>query len=153
MACWSEWARVLSFSPRSSDVTDPAGYTRAPLVLVADDDPLLRSLVEFKLKSRGYRVLNAADGHEALQLASQERPDLIVLDAMMPGPDGFEVLRRLKEELGFEAVPVVMLTARKRESDIVGALQLGAADYMVKPFIPEELAMRIARLLPTDPRR
>lgn len=115
---------------------------------MADDDALLRSLVEFKLKGRGYRVVTAADGNEALQLAAQERPCLVVLDAMMPGTDGFEVLRRLKEELGLAAVPVVMLTARRQESDIVGALQLGAADYMVKPFIPEELVMRIARLLP-----
>jgi DNA-binding response OmpR family regulator len=118
-------------------------------VLVADDDALLRSLVEFKLKGRGYRVVTASDGTEALQVAGQSRPSLVVLDAMMPGTDGFEVLRRLKEELGYSNMPVVMLTARKQESDIVGALQLGAADYMVKPFIPEELVMRIARLLPS----
>ena len=129
--------------------TESASSARPPLVLVADDDALLRSLVEFKLKGRGYRVVSAVDGHEALQLAAQERPNLVVLDAMMPGPDGFEVLRRLKQELGLTDVPVVMLTARKQESDVVGALQLGAADYMVKPFIPEELAMRIARLLPS----
>jgi DNA-binding response OmpR family regulator len=119
-----------------------------PLVVVADDDALLRSLVEFKLKGRGYRVIAVGDGDEALATIAREQPDLVVLDAMMPGPDGFEVLRRMKAEMGLAETPVVMLTARKLESDIVGALQLGASDYLVKPFIPEELAMRIARLLP-----
>jgi two-component system alkaline phosphatase synthesis response regulator PhoP len=119
-----------------------------PLVVVADDDALLRSLVEFKLRARGYRVVTAGDGSEALATIDRERPDLVVLDAMMPGADGFEVLRRMKGEMGLASTPVVMLTARKLESDIVGALQLGASDYLVKPFIPEELAMRIARLLP-----
>ena len=131
------------------NATESAPAGGPPLVLVADDDALLRSLVEFKIKGRGYRVVTATDGDEALQIAAEARPSLVVLDAMMPGTDGFEVLRRLKEELGLTDVPVVMLTARKQESDIVGALQLGAADYMVKPFIPEELAMRIARLLPS----
>jgi DNA-binding response OmpR family regulator len=118
------------------------------LVIVADDDALLRSLVEFKLKARGYRVMSAADGDAALRLIQEQKPDLVVLDSMMPGADGFEVLRRMKSELGLTSTPVVMLSARKQESDIVGALHLGASDYVVKPFIPEELAMRIARLVP-----
>jgi DNA-binding response OmpR family regulator len=122
--------------------------SQPPLVVVADDDALLRSLVEFKLKARGYRVITAGDGDEALSTITRERPDLVVLDAMMPGADGFEVLRRMKAEAALSAIPVVMLTARRLESDIVGALQLGASDYLVKPFIPEELAMRIARLVP-----
>ena len=120
------------------------------LVVVADDDALLRSLVEFKLKGRGYRVLTASDGDEALRLVQTHRPGLVVLDAMMPGMDGVEVLRRIKADADLAGTPVVMLTARKLESDIVGALQLGASDYLVKPFIPEELAMRIARLLPAN---
>lgn len=121
----------------------------SPVIVIADDDALLRSLVEFKLKARGYRVVTAGDGDEALAAISRDKPALVVLDAMMPGPDGFEVLRRMKNEMGLSATPVVMLTARKQESDIVGALQLGASDYLVKPFIPEELAMRIARLIPS----
>jgi DNA-binding response OmpR family regulator len=119
--------------------------------MVADDDALLRSLVAFKLKARGYRVATAGDGDEALRAIGEERPDLVVLDAMMPGADGFEVLRQIKDDAKTAAIPVVMLSARKQESDIVGALQLGASDYMVKPFIPEELAMRVARLLPGEP--
>ena len=123
--------------------------SRQPLVIVADYDALLRSLVEFKLKARGYRGGTAGARDEALRLIGQEQPDLVVLDARRPGPGGVEVLRRIKDDKGRNAIPVVMLTARKQESDIVGALQMGASDYMVKPFIPEELAMRIARLLPT----
>jgi DNA-binding response OmpR family regulator len=119
-----------------------------PLVLVADDDNITRSIVEMKLKSRGYRIVTAVDGDQALRLIESERPGLAVLDAMMPGVDGFEVLRRLKGDPELAAMPVVMLTARKLEQDIVRALDTGAADYLVKPFIPEELASRIARLLP-----
>ena len=119
-----------------------------PTVLIADDDALLRSLVEFKLKARGYAVLTAGDGDTALAVIAENRPGLVVLDAMMPGADGFEVLRRMKAEPDLAGIPVVMLTARKLESDIVGALQAGASDYLVKPFIPDELSMRIARLLP-----
>lgn len=120
----------------------------APLVVIADDDNITRSIVEMKLKSRGYRVMAAADGDQALRLIEAERPDLVVLDAMMPGVDGFEVLRRLKGDPALAAMPVVMLTARKLEQDIVRALDTGASDYLVKPFIPEELASRVARLLP-----
>ncbi len=125
--------------------------SRQPLVMVADDDALLRSLVAFKLQARGFRVTMAGDGDEALRFIGEERPDLVVLDAMMPGADGFEVLRQIKDDAATAAIPVVMLTARKQESDIVGALQLGASDYIVKPFIPEELATRVARLLPSEP--
>lgn len=120
----------------------------APLVLVADDDGITRSIVQMKLKSRGYRIVTAADGNEALSLIESERPGLAVLDAMMPGVDGFELLRRIKSHADLFAMPVVMLTARKLEQDIVRALEAGASDYLVKPFIPEELASRVARLLP-----
>jgi DNA-binding response OmpR family regulator len=120
-----------------------------PRVLIADDDALLRSLIEFKLSARGYEVISAADGHEALRLIENERPDLIILDSMMPGMDGFAVLQSIKSKPELASIPVVMLTARKQESDIVGALQQGASDYVTKPFIPEELAMRVARLIPT----
>lgn len=118
-----------------------------PLILVADDDPLLRKIVEHKLVSRGYRVSLAEDGNEAFRMIEATYPQLVVLDAMMPGADGFEVLRQMKQSPKLADTPVVMLSARKLEVDIVTALQLGASDYLVKPFIPEELALRIARLL------
>ena len=94
--------------------------------------------------------MTAEDGAQALTLIGEQRPDLIVLDALMPVMDGFEVLRRIKAG-GVTDAPVIMLTALKREQDIVGALKLGAADYLVKPFIPDELGHRIRRLLQSDP--
>jgi DNA-binding response OmpR family regulator len=119
----------------------------ASKILVADDDPLLLTLIEHTLGAAGHTVLTAADGGEALDIARRERPDVVVLDAMMPVHDGIEVLGMLKDDPALKATPVVMLTMRKREEDIVGALRLGAADYMTKPFMPQELLARIERLL------
>jgi DNA-binding response OmpR family regulator len=117
-------------------------------ILVVDDDPLIRTLVEHKLRQRGFDVVSADSGEAGLKQVAAKRPDLIVLDAMMPELDGFEVLRRLKQDTATAAIPVIMLTARKQESDIVSALSSGARDYLVKPFMPEELIMRIRNLLP-----
>lgn len=117
-------------------------------ILIADDDPLLRALLVHRLSAEGYEISVAEDGAEALKAIETQRPDLVVLDALMPVMDGFEVLRRLKTTRISDA-PVIMLTALKREQDVVGALQLGAADYLVKPFIPDELAERVRRLLPS----
>jgi DNA-binding response OmpR family regulator len=117
-------------------------------ILVVDDDPLIRTLVEHKLRQRGFDVISAGSGEEGLRQATAKRPDLIVLDAMMPELDGFEVLHRLKQDAGTAGIPVIMLTARKQERDIVAALSSGARDYLVKPFMPEELIMRIRNLLP-----
>jgi DNA-binding response OmpR family regulator len=119
----------------------------AQRILVADDDPLLVELIEFKLTSRGYDVLTASDGEAALASSIAQHPDLIVLDAMMPVLDGYEVLRRLSEDGRTRSIPVIMLTARRKESDILSGLALGARDYLVKPFIPEELMARIGKLL------
>ena len=122
----------------------------APLIVVADDDTITRSIINLKLKSRGYDVITASDGSHALQAIEAEAPDLVVLDAMMPGIDGFELLRQIKSKPEISNTLVVMLTSRKLEQDIVGALNAGASDYLVKPFIPEELAARISRLLPIN---
>lgn len=119
----------------------------AARILVADDDPLLRTLIEHKLAAAGHDVLVAVDGNEALDIVQQEHPDLVVLDTMMPLRDGLDVLRTLKGDPALKSTPVLMLTARRREDDIVGALRLGAADYVTKPFMPEELIARIDRLL------
>jgi len=116
-------------------------------VLICDDDPLLLELMEFRLRAKGYEVIKAVDGAEALAKAEQDRPDIIVLDAMMPKADGLEVLARIKGDPALSEIPVVMLTARKGEKDIVSALDKGADDYLVKPFIPEELLARLARLI------
>ena len=123
---------------------------RTSRILIADDDPLLRSLLVHRLSADGHQVLTADDGAQALAAIAEQRPDLIVLDALMPVMDGFEVLRRVKSG-DLTKAPVIMLTALKREQDIVGALQLGAADYLVKPFIPDELSQRVRRLLLETP--
>lgn len=116
-------------------------------ILIADDDPLLRAILEHKLEAAGYAVKSVEDGQAALDAATAETPALVVLDAMMPVMDGFEALRRFKQNPGLSGTPVVMLTALKREADIVGALKLGAADYMAKPFNPDELVARLDRLM------
>ncbi len=116
-------------------------------VLIADDDDLLIELVTFTLESRGHEVVTADDGDLAIERAQAERPDLIVLDGMMPGRDGLEVLRELRQDRELANVPVIMLSARKQERDVVGGLAQGADDYLVKPFMPEELAMRVTKAL------
>ena len=119
-------------------------------ILVADDEPLMRELLEFRLAQRDYKPVVAADGREALGRLEDSAPDAVVLDAMMPVHDGFEVLRRMRASAEHAKTPVIMLTARRGEKDIVGALEIGANDYLVKPFMPEELLARLARLLKND---
>jgi DNA-binding response OmpR family regulator len=113
-------------------------------ILVVDDDPKTVSLVKLYLESDGHKVLCAYDGIEALRLAREERPNLIVLDLMLPGLDGLQVCRTLRTE---SDVPVIMLTAKTTEGDKVTGLELGADDYVTKPFSPRELAARIKVVL------
>ena len=117
-------------------------------ILVVDDDPKTVSLVKLYLESEGHKVLCAYDGLEALRLAREERPNLIVLDLMLPGMDGLEVCRTLRTE---SDVPVIMLTAKTTESDKLTGLDLGADDYVTKPFSPRELAARIKVVLRRTP--
>lgn len=119
-------------------------------ILVCDDDELLTELLQFRLEAKGFDVVVASDGRAALDCVGKARPDAVVLDAMMPGIDGLEVLRRLREDSLTRDLPVIMLTARKGERDIVDALRLGASDYISKPFIPDELSARLMRLLSAD---
>ena len=118
-----------------------------PTVLVADDEKLLRELLEFRLSQREFQTVLASDGREALLRLDDSAPDAVVLDMMMPVHDGLEVLRRMRASQRHADTPVIMLTARRSEKDIVGALELGANDYLVKPFMPEELLARLSRLL------
>jgi len=113
-------------------------------VLIVDDDQKTVELVKLYLKRDGYRVLTAYDGIEALRQAREGHPDLIVLDLMLPGVDGLEVCRTLREE---SDVPIIMLTARTTEQDKLTGLDLGADDYVTKPFSPKELAARVRALL------
>jgi DNA-binding response OmpR family regulator len=113
-------------------------------VLLVDDDPKIRELLRLYVERDGHRTLAAADGEMAVASALRSRPDLVVLDVMLPGLDGFEVARRIRES---SDVPILMLTARSGDSDKVVGLDLGADDYVVKPFSPRELMARIRALL------
>jgi DNA-binding response OmpR family regulator len=116
----------------------------AELVLVVDDEPTVREVVSRYLELGGYRVAVAEDGPTALELAAELVPDLVVLDLMLPGMDGLEVCRRLRD---ISQVPILLLTARSAEGDRVVGLDLGADDYVVKPFSPRELMARVRALL------
>jgi DNA-binding response OmpR family regulator len=118
--------------------------TREKRVLVVDDDVNVRDVVGRYLEHAGYRVALAGTGEQALRLAEDGEPDLVVLDLMLPGMDGFEVCRRLRLR---GQVPVVMLTARGDEDDRIAGLQLGADDYVAKPFSPRELVLRVTSVL------
>ena len=113
-------------------------------VLVVDDDPMLVDVVGRYLQRDGFEVLTASDGRVAVDVALSELPDLIVLDLMLPGSDGFEVFRRIREAA---PIPVVMLTAMGEVDDRVAGLELGADDYLTKPFSPRELTARIHAVL------
>ena len=113
-------------------------------VLVVDDDIKTVELVKLYLNRDGYRVFSACDGIEALCLARESHPDLIVLDLMLPGIDGFEVCRTLRDE---SDVPIIMLTARATDQDKLAGLNLGADDYVTKPFSPRELVSRVRAVL------
>jgi len=126
--------------------------TGQSVVLVAEDDDQISFLLQFLLEREGYSVMLARDGHEALQfIDSMTPPRLAIFDIMMPHADGFELLQHLRAKPDWHNVPVMMLTARSQEKDIVRALDAGAADYVVKPFLPEELKARIRRLVSKRP--
>lgn len=116
-------------------------------ILVVDDERDITALVAYHLAKEGYRVSTASTGPEALQAAGQERPDLVVLDLMLPGLSGYEVLQELRRREDTREVGVVVLTARREEGDRIKGLELGADDYLVKPFSPQELVLRIGAVL------
>ena len=119
-------------------------------ILIVDDDAMLRALLTFKLKAAGFEVEAAENGRQALDRIAEARPDLIVLDSMMPVMDGTETLARLQMDPDMASIPVFMLTARRGDQDAVQALKLGAADFINKPFNPDELVVRISRHLGRD---
>jgi DNA-binding response OmpR family regulator len=118
-----------------------------PLVLVADDEEDIRALVAFRLKRAGYEVITAADGEEALLLATTRLPDLAVLDMMMPKATGLEVTRSMREQATTKDIPVILLTARAQEADVSRGFEAGADDYVKKPFSPQDLQTRVQALL------
>ena len=116
-------------------------------VLVVDDEQDLLELVSYNLNKEGYRVVGVASGEEALAAARRDVPDLIVLDLLLPTVDGLEVCRRLKADPRTQHIPVLMLTAKSEEADVVTGLELGAEDYVTKPFSPRVLVARVKAVL------
>ncbi len=116
-------------------------------ILVVDDEPDALELVSFNLKSAGYEVVTADNGNEALKKARQHVPDLILLDVMLPEVDGLEVCKLLRRDPATAPIPIIMLTAKAGEIDRVLGLELGAEDYVTKPFSPRELVLRVKNLL------
>lgn len=119
----------------------------APRLLLVEDDPALAELLEFRFKAEGYAVTVTPDGDEALLLAQEEAPDLVLLDWMVEGTSGIEVCRRLRRDKATAHVPIVMLTARGAEDDKIRGLDTGADDYVTKPFSPRELIARVNAIL------
>jgi DNA-binding response OmpR family regulator len=128
-------------------------------LLVIEDDPDIVELLRYNLEREGYRVLTAMDGERGLAEAQRHPPDLVLLDLMLPGLDGLEVCRRLRAQDATRLTPVLVLTAKSEETDVVLGLELGADDYLTKPFSPRELVARVRALLrrsqrsPEDPGR
>lgn len=116
-------------------------------ILVVDDEPDAVELIEFNLKNAAYDVVTAMDGAEALQKARAILPDLIILDLMLPEVDGLDVCKMLRRDLATAGIPIIMLTAKAAEIDRILGLELGADDYVAKPFSPRELVLRVKRLL------
>lgn len=116
-------------------------------ILVVDDEPDILSVLVYHLSREGYRVTTAVNGPSALVTVENDRPDLVVLDLMLPGMDGYEVLLRMREDERMRHVPVLLLTARREEEERVRGFEVGADDYLTKPFSARELTLRIAALL------
>ncbi len=116
-------------------------------VLVAEDEPHIMTLVKFKLRDAGFTVLPAEDGKKTLEIAQTQKPDLILLDVMMPLLNGYEVLEALKKDDNLKNIPVIMLTAKSFQHEVDEAIKKGADDYIIKPFSPAELVERVKKIL------
>lgn len=119
----------------------------AAKLLLVEDDPALLELLEYRFRNEGYNVRATPDGDEALMLASEDTPDLVILDWMIDGTSGIEVCRRLRRDKATAHVPIIMLTAREAEDDRIRGLDTGADDYLTKPFSPRELMARVAAVM------
>ena len=122
-------------------------------VLVAEDDPDIRNLIVYSLQFAGFIVIEAINGVEAVTLARAEKPDIILLDVRMPTMSGYEACAELKSETATQSIPVVFLSARGQEAEIKHGLELGAEEYIIKPFAPDELQRRVTGILERQGRR
>jgi two-component system phosphate regulon response regulator PhoB len=116
-------------------------------ILIVEDDPDIQELIRFNLEKAGYQTFRAENGEEALLLAKKQTPDLIILDLLLPEMDGLEVCRRIRRDTTLQHIPIIMVTAKGEEMDRVVGLELGADDYVVKPFSIRELILRIQKVL------
>ena len=116
-------------------------------ILVIEDDPDIVELLRYNLERESYRVATATTGSEGLAQLQRERPDLLILDLMLPEISGFELCRRLRSDSAYQNLPVIMLTARSEEADVIAGIELGADDYITKPFSPRELVARVGAVL------
>jgi two-component system phosphate regulon response regulator PhoB len=116
-------------------------------ILVVDDDPDIRRLVQYNLEKEGYQAITAPDGEQALRLVASEMPQLVILDLMLPDMDGLEFCRKMKQDEPTSGIPIIMLTAKGEEVDRVVGFELGAEDYITKPFSPRELVLRVKAIL------
>jgi DNA-binding response OmpR family regulator len=128
-------------------LTDDRPERERPVVLAADDDEDILELIVFRLERSGYTVLQARDGAQALELARTSKPDLAVLDVMIPKIGGFELTRLLREDESTTRMPIILLTARTQEADVQRGFAVGADDYIRKPFSPQELGARVQAIL------
>ncbi|RMG61024.1 MAG: response regulator [Calditrichaeota bacterium] len=147
IAILQDWVNKYLFKPETQEYDPTQAVVENKRILVIDDDPYQIKLIKYKLVKDGFQVDAARNGIEALELVQQNRYDLIVCDIMMPGMDGFLFLRNLKNIPEASHIPVIFLTAVSDEQSIVKGLELGADDYITKPFSPVELTMRIKKHL------
>lgn len=133
--------------------TTPDGASAAPVVLVADDDPDILSLVSLRLKKAGFGVVTAADGEEALRVLLEHRPELAIVDVRMPKMDGLELTRRIRADDESSEIPVIALSARVRDSNRAEGFEAGADEYVTKPFSPKQLVDLVRAKLSTPTAR
>jgi len=132
---------------RKATPTATPGTEAAKRVLVVEDEPDIAALIAYQLTREGFRVETAANGNEALAAVGREVPDLVVLDRMLPGLSGDEVLQTLRTDSGTRTVPILILTAKREQEDRIAGFELGADDYLTKPFSPRELVLRVRAIL------
>lgn len=138
---------ALSRSSRSNDKQASPEVRTGAKILVVDDDPILRDLLKLLLEKRGYRVVTAVNGLEGLKATRAEEPDAVILDGSMPEMDGFETLKQIRRARRTAHIPVIMLTMRTQEGDVLTGYRQGAQEYLTKPIMVEEVVSTLGRLL------
>lgn len=143
---------MIDLKPAPARIIKPVTKPNKKRILIVDDEPDTVELIEFNLKTAGYDTVTAADGAEALRKARSTNPDLVILDLMLPEIDGLQVCKLLQNDPATKRIPILMLTAKAADVDRILGLELGARDYVTKPFSPRELLLRVRNIVtPDDP--